>query len=151
MSIPFFNMPLNFANVCRLCMQEKSTLLSLFIDTEVSDQVTPLRCKIMSLAPGVKVDAYDGLPTHVCRQCVNQVNVSYNFKRQCEISDAAFRELLRNHRSGSQSSEEKQNESQNSLNPAEDPPDVWTYVKVKAELAECQSDENSPEGGMEQE
>jgi hypothetical protein len=56
MSIPFFNMPLNFANVCRLCMQEKSTLLSLFIDTEVSDQVTPLRCKIMSLAPGVKVD-----------------------------------------------------------------------------------------------
>jgi hypothetical protein len=55
MSIPFFNMPLNFANVCRLCMQEKSTLLSLFIDTEVSDQVTPLRCKIMSLAPGVKV------------------------------------------------------------------------------------------------
>lgn len=52
-----------------------------------------------------QVDAYDGLPTHVCRQCVNQVNVSYNFKRQCEISDAAFRELLRNHRSGSQSSE----------------------------------------------
>jgi len=51
------------------------------------------------------VDAYDGLPTHVCRQCVNQVNVSYNFKRQCEISDATFRELLRNHRSGSQSSE----------------------------------------------
>jgi hypothetical protein len=55
MSIPFFNMPLNFANVCRLCMQEKSTLLSLFIDTEVTDQVMPLRCKIMSLAPGVKV------------------------------------------------------------------------------------------------
>jgi len=56
MAIPFFNMPLNFANVCRLCMQEKSTLLSLFVDTEVSDQVTPLRCKIMSLAPGVKVN-----------------------------------------------------------------------------------------------
>ncbi|PNF28284.1 Gastrula zinc finger protein XlCGF57.1 [Cryptotermes secundus] len=147
MSIPFFNMPLNFANVCRLCMQEKSTLLSLFIDTEVSDQVTPLRCKIMSLAPGVKVDAYDGLPTHVCRQCVNQVNVSYNFKKQCEISDATFRELLRNHKSGSQSCEGKQNESQNSLNPAEDPPEIWTYVKVKAELA----DENDPEGGVEQE
>jgi hypothetical protein len=45
----------------------------------------------------------------------------------------------------------KQNESQNSLNPAEDPPEVWTYVKVKAELADCQSDENNPEGGMEQE
>jgi hypothetical protein len=39
-------------------MQEKSTLLSLFIDNEVSDQVIPLRCKIMSLAPGVKVHQY---------------------------------------------------------------------------------------------
>jgi hypothetical protein len=45
----------------------------------------------------------------------------------------------------------KQNQLQNSLNPAEDPPEVWTYVRVKAELADCQSDENSPEGGMEQE
>lgn len=58
------------------------------------------------------MDAYDGLPTHVCRQCVNQVNVSYNFKRQCEISDATFRELLRNHRSGSQSSEVADSNSQ---------------------------------------
>jgi hypothetical protein len=47
--------------------------------------------------------------------------------------------------------QEKQNESQNSLNPAENPAEVWAYVKVKAELAECQSDENSPQGGLEQE
>lgn len=51
------------------------------------------------------MDAYDGLPTHVCRQCVNQVNVSYNFKKQCEISDATFRELLKNQKLGSESSE----------------------------------------------
>jgi hypothetical protein len=44
--------------------------------------------------------------------------------------------------------QEKKIESQNSLN---DPPDVWTFVKVKAELTDCQSDENNPRGGMEQE
>jgi hypothetical protein len=73
MSIPFFNMPLNFANVCRLCMQEKSTLLSLFIDTEVSDQVTPLRCKIMSLAPGVKVDQVDQYYYFLLEVCISLI------------------------------------------------------------------------------
>jgi hypothetical protein len=47
--------------------------------------------------------------------------------------------------------QEKQNESHNSLNPAEDTPEVWAFVKVKAELADCQLDENNAEGGMEQE
>lgn len=45
----------------------------------------------------------------------------------------------------------KQNKSQNSLNLVEDTPDVWAFVKVKAELADCQSDENNAEDGMEQE
>jgi hypothetical protein len=31
--------------------------------------------------------------------------VSYNFKKQCEISDATFRELLKNQKLGSESSE----------------------------------------------
>jgi hypothetical protein len=44
--------------------------------------------------------------------------------------------------------QEKQNESQNSL---DDSSEVWTFVKVKAELADCQSDENNANGGMEQE
>jgi hypothetical protein len=47
--------------------------------------------------------------------------------------------------------QEKQNDSQNSLNPAEDPQEVWTFVKVKAELADCHSDENNLEGRLEQE
>jgi hypothetical protein len=47
--------------------------------------------------------------------------------------------------------QEKKNESQNSLNLTENPPEVWTFVKVKAELADCQSDDNNPQGGTEQE
>jgi hypothetical protein len=38
----------------------------------------------------------DSLPAQVCHQCIQQVNSSYNFKLQCESSDIALRQYLRN-------------------------------------------------------
>jgi len=38
----------------------------------------------------------DGLPAQVCQQCVQQVNICYNFKIQCERSDANLRHYLHN-------------------------------------------------------
>ncbi|PSN53997.1 hypothetical protein C0J52_13477 [Blattella germanica] len=87
-----------------------------------------------------KVDPNDGLPNHVCRQCVNQVNVSYNFKRQCELSDAAFRDYLKNDKSDLLLPV-KHNESQ-SLSRPDINAENWAYLNVKAELSECHSDEN---------
>lgn len=142
MSIPCYNLTLNLANVCRLCMQTKPALLCLFSENESPEQAMPLRCKIASLAPSVKVDPNDGLPTHVCRQCVNQVNVSYNFKRQCELSDAAFRDYLKNKNTGNSSAEDEQNESQTTLRPSAESITNWAYMNVKAELSEYQSNEN---------
>ena len=52
-----FNLTLNFANVCRLCMQTKPALLCLFSENETPERAMPLRCKIASLAPSVKVSA----------------------------------------------------------------------------------------------
>jgi hypothetical protein len=40
--------------------------------------------------------AGDSLPEQVCHQCIEQVNSSYNFKLQCESSDIALRQYLRN-------------------------------------------------------
>ena len=40
--------------------------------------------------------AGDSLPAQVCHQCIQQVNSSYNFKLQCESSDIALRQYLRN-------------------------------------------------------
>jgi hypothetical protein len=39
--------------------------------------------------------AGDSLPAQVCHQCFQQVNSSYNFKLQCESSDIALRQYLR--------------------------------------------------------
>ena len=36
----------------------------------------------------------DGLTAQVCQQCVQQVNICYNFKIQCERSDANLRHYL---------------------------------------------------------
>jgi hypothetical protein len=36
----------------------------------------------------------DGLPAQVCERCVHQVNESFNFKLQCESSDATLRHLI---------------------------------------------------------
>jgi hypothetical protein len=39
--------------------------------------------------------AGDSLPAQVCHQCIQQVNSSYNFKLQCESSDIALHQYLR--------------------------------------------------------
>jgi hypothetical protein len=36
----------------------------------------------------------DELPDKVCTECVHQVNVSYNFKLQCETTDMTLRQML---------------------------------------------------------
>lgn len=36
----------------------------------------------------------DGLPAAICHQCLAQVDKSYQFKLQCEKSDAALRQNL---------------------------------------------------------
>ncbi|GFG37371.1 hypothetical protein Cfor_12708, partial [Coptotermes formosanus] len=51
--------------------------------------------------------AGDSLPAQVCHQCIQQVNSSYNFKLQCESSDIALRQYLRNLGSQSNSYQEE--------------------------------------------
>lgn len=36
----------------------------------------------------------DGLPTQICNKCVAKLHISYQFKRQCEKSDAKLRQYL---------------------------------------------------------
>ncbi|XP_021921446.1 zinc finger and SCAN domain-containing protein 31-like isoform X3 [Zootermopsis nevadensis] len=81
-------MVVNFINTCRLCMAEKQSLLPLF------DEGGSLPDRIMTLVPLVKMFAGDGLPAQVCEHCVHKVNESFNFKLQCERSDATLRHLI---------------------------------------------------------
>lgn len=41
--------------------------------------------------------ADDGLPSQVCLRCSQLVNLSYEFKLQCESSDATLRQYQKSH------------------------------------------------------
>ncbi|PSN42947.1 hypothetical protein C0J52_09711 [Blattella germanica] len=81
-------MTVNFNKICRLCMVETENLLPIFRDGE------DFPGRIFSLSSVLKLCEDDELPKNVCHTCENQVNVSYNFKVQCERSDTKLRKLL---------------------------------------------------------
>ncbi|KAJ9579185.1 hypothetical protein L9F63_024710 [Diploptera punctata] len=81
-------MSINFEIICRLCMNNCSTMISLFDDTCVLPE------KIMKLIPAVKIYLGDNLPTHVCLECEKQVNSFSEFRMQCESSNLALNKYL---------------------------------------------------------
>lgn len=51
-------------------------------------------CSVGSLYYILQLCVGDELPDKVCTECVHQVNVSYNFRLQCEMSDVTLRQML---------------------------------------------------------
>lgn len=84
----YAKMTVNFGKICRLCMKQTEKLLPVFCQ----DNIIPER--VMSLSPSLKLCVGDELPDKVCTECVHQVNISYNFKLQCENSDVTLRQML---------------------------------------------------------
>lgn len=51
---------------------------------------------ILNILLILKVWQNDGLPTQICNKCVAKLHISYQFKKQCEKSDAKLRQYLTN-------------------------------------------------------
>uniref|UniRef100_A0A1B6CCA0 Protein krueppel n=1 Tax=Clastoptera arizonana TaxID=38151 RepID=A0A1B6CCA0_9HEMI len=77
--------------LCRLCLLEAEVMCPIFVKN--GPQGTALPQRIMSCAQ-IKVAEDDGLPSSICYQCLAQVDKSYQFKLQCEKSDASLRQHL---------------------------------------------------------
>nr|CAD7442611.1 unnamed protein product [Timema bartmani] len=82
-------------SMCRLCMSQEGILYPIFFQDGSGGPTHNLPGKIMTFA-AVKVFEGDGLPTLICQQCIHQVNRSYDFKMQCERSDAMLRQYANN-------------------------------------------------------
>ncbi|XP_063232397.1 zinc finger protein 674-like [Bacillus rossius redtenbacheri] len=82
-------------SMCRLCMSQEGILYPIFYQDASGGPTHNLPSKIMTFA-AVKVYEGDGLPTLICQQCIHQVNRSYDFKIQCENSDAMLRQYASN-------------------------------------------------------
>lgn len=92
-------------------------------------QTLALPQRIMSFAQ-IKVDEYDGLPSSICYQCLAQVDKSYQFKLQCEQSDATLRQNLQ---------DQADSESEDG---------AWEMMKFTPEVIINEGEDNS-DGGQE--
>ncbi|KAJ9585794.1 hypothetical protein L9F63_002431 [Diploptera punctata] len=87
----FEDTPMNFNEICRLCLSEEGEKYSL---SHCVDDV-PLSIRIMAC---ISLEMYegDGLPSHICHQCAEEVESYYKFKQKCQTSDARLRLYLKN-------------------------------------------------------
>nr|CAI5868700.1 unnamed protein product [Callosobruchus analis] len=71
--------------ICRTCLEEKAYLKPLF------DACLP---NMLMTCASVQVMEGDGLPQHICTQCLLSLNKAYTFKNLCEKSDMTLRNYL---------------------------------------------------------
>nr|CAH7724692.1 unnamed protein product [Callosobruchus chinensis] len=99
---------IDFQKICRICMKE-GIMMSIF-KVNISK-------KIMSCA-SVQVWQNDKLPSQICNKCTAKLHISFQFKKQCEKSDARLRQILQHmqavelHNEVQQSIQETENENQ---------------------------------------
>lgn len=76
--------------VCRACLTAAAphSMVSVF-HVHISK-------KLMALC-GVQVWPADGLPKRICRDCIVKLDISFQFKRQCERADQRLRQLQNQH------------------------------------------------------
>ncbi|KAF7997324.1 hypothetical protein HCN44_005601 [Aphidius gifuensis] len=72
---------------CRICLKKSIQVWQVF------ENYGEIPRKIMACA-AVKVEQGDGLPSVICHNCRQLLDVSYEFKCQVEQSDAKFRHIL---------------------------------------------------------
>ncbi|KAJ9573985.1 hypothetical protein L9F63_008643 [Diploptera punctata] len=87
----------NFNQICRFCLSQGGVMSAIFADS--GQDTTSLPAKIMSCVP-IQLFAGDGLPALICHRCLYQVERCYDFKEQCEHSDATLRQYLKKQRMG---------------------------------------------------
>ncbi|KAK4879762.1 hypothetical protein RN001_007908 [Aquatica leii] len=77
-------MELDFSKICRVCLNE-GIMMSIF-KVNVS--------KKMMACSSVQVWQNDGLPGQICNKCLAKLHISFQFKKQCEKSDAKLRQYV---------------------------------------------------------
>ncbi|XP_067000213.2 uncharacterized protein [Anabrus simplex] len=82
----------NINRICRFCLSESGVMSTIF-DKEIHGSAVPLPVKIM-MCVLIQVDVEDGMPSLICHRCLYQMERSYEFKIQCENSDAKLRQYI---------------------------------------------------------
>ncbi|XP_077284747.1 uncharacterized protein LOC143910231 isoform X2 [Arctopsyche grandis] len=84
-------MTLDLNRLCRICLEEglSTTLTSLF-----SQDFSLTPSAMLMFCAKVQIQINDGMPSHICNNCIYRLGVAYHFKQQCESSDLRLRQYL---------------------------------------------------------
>lgn len=80
-----------------------------------------------------KVSSEDGLPQHICPDCLMTLSLAYSFRKQCRRSDAKFREYWGG-RTPSQSIDQQQQLARRSQSQAPDDSSFDAVTTIKEEV-----------------
>ncbi|KAF5304703.1 hypothetical protein FQA39_LY09480 [Lamprigera yunnana] len=84
-----YYLTMNINNICRVCLEKGPKLMPIF------DPIKPPHFSILIMAcASVQVLEGDGLPPYICQKCISKLNVAFQFKTQCESSDAKLRQCF---------------------------------------------------------
>lgn len=101
-----YYLTMNMNNICRICLEKGSRLMPIF------DPVKPPHFPLLIMACAavqvsflsyplkknsgeiLQVLQGDGLPPYICQKCVSRLNIAFQFKTQCESSDAKLRQCF---------------------------------------------------------
>ncbi|KAK5647324.1 hypothetical protein RI129_002216 [Pyrocoelia pectoralis] len=86
--------------VCRLCLEKNQPhkKMSNIFEVKQNPLLNDLSSMIMACA-SVQIINGDGLPSTICNKCLAKLNVAWQFKLQCENSDAKLRQFYFNNSS----------------------------------------------------
>lgn len=84
------NLLVNIDNICRVCLTENANSLSIFCQNETDEKYRDLLNKIQE-SGGIKIAEDDGLPTLICSKCINNINIAFKIRQQCQRSDTLLR------------------------------------------------------------
>nr|XP_022905622.1 zinc finger protein 239-like [Onthophagus taurus] len=97
----------NFINMCRTCYQEKPTdlLISLY---EIEKTLGKMFKDILYDCTSIEIFADDFLPSFICKQCSMILLTSYQFKKDCYLSEEKFKNVLKESKNNSNDYENNQ-------------------------------------------
>lgn len=83
-------MSINLDLACRTCLTTEGGEMKSIYDQNKDVQIS----KMIMECTTAKVKDLDGLPTQICKQCVNDITIAFNFKQQCENSYQKLTEII---------------------------------------------------------
>ncbi|KAH8336425.1 hypothetical protein KR059_010029 [Drosophila kikkawai] len=80
-------------NLCRICGTHSLTLVGIFDQRQrrqFKGEVEPNLADMVTKCAEVHIDPGDQLPQKICRNCIQDAQIAYRFKRRCEQSYQKF-------------------------------------------------------------